>query len=119
MCDEYADLVAHRGERREVESRIARLGSKARASGIHLIVATQRPSRDIVEGTLKANLSAKVALRVNSSIESRLVLGVGGAENLLGEGDLLYQDAGVPLRLQSPLLSAAERAEMLAAAQTT
>ena len=114
MCDEYADLVANRVERREVESRIARLGSKARAAGVHLIIATQRPSRDIVEGTLKANLSAKVALRVNSSIESRLVLGVSGAESLLGEGDLLYQDAGAPLRLQGALLSAAERAELFA-----
>ena len=112
VCDEYADLVAHRAERREIESRIARLGSKARASGIHLIIATQRPSRDIVEGTLKANLSAKVALRVNSSIESRLVLGVSGAESLLGSGDLLYQDAGAPLRLQSALLSASERNEL-------
>ena len=114
VCDEYADLVANRVERREVESRIARLGSKARAAGVHLIIATQRPSRDIVEGTLKANLSAKVALRVNSSIESRLVLGVSGAESLLGEGDLLYQDAGAPLRLQGAFLSGAERAELFA-----
>ena len=114
VCDEYADLVAQKTERREVESRIARLGSKARASGIHLIIATQRPSRDIVEGTLKANLSAKVALRMNSSIESRLVLGVSGAESLLGNGDLLYQDVGTPLRLQSALLSATERSELFA-----
>ncbi len=112
VCDEYADLVVHRAERREIESRIARLGSKARAAGIHLIIATQRPSRDIVEGTLKANLSAKVALRVNSSIESRLVLGVSGAENLLGNGDLLYQDAGTPMRLQAALLSVAERNDL-------
>jgi S-DNA-T family DNA segregation ATPase FtsK/SpoIIIE len=119
ICDEYADLVTRKSERREVESRIARLGSKARASGIHLIIATQRPSRDIVEGTLKANLSAKVALRVNSPIESRLVLGVGGAECLLGEGDLLYQDAGLPVRLQAPLLRASERSELLAAAPST
>ena len=116
ICDEYADLVVDRSARRDVESRIARLGSKARAAGIHLIIATQRPSRDIVEGTLKANLSAKVALRVNSSIESRLVLGVNGAESLLGEGDLLYQDAGVPVRLQAALLSLAERAELSGAA---
>jgi DNA segregation ATPase FtsK/SpoIIIE-like protein len=112
VCDEYADLVAQKTDRREIESRIARLGSKARASGIHLIIATQRPSRDIVEGTLKANLSAKVALRVNSAIESRLVLGVGGAECLLGEGDLLYQDAGSPVRLQSPLVTVGERSEL-------
>ena len=115
VCDEYADLVAHKSERREVESRIARLGSKARASAIHLIVATQRPSRDIVEGTLKANLSAKVALRVNSSIESRLVLGVAGAEHLLGHGDLLFQDTGAPIRLQAPLMSVSERNEMFGA----
>ena len=119
VCDEYADLVAQNSERREVESRIARLGSKARASGIHLIIATQRPSRDIVEGTLKANLSAKVALRVNSSIESRLVLGVSGAESLLGSGDLLFQDAGVPIRLQAALLSPADRSEVFGASAPT
>ena len=116
ICDEYADLVAHRGDRREIEERIAVLGGKARAAGIHLVIATQRPSRDILDGALRANLAAKVALKTNSSIESRLVLGVPGAESLLGEGDLLYQDAGGPVRLQAPLLSSTDRAEWMAPA---
>ncbi|HEY3740690.1 MAG TPA: FtsK/SpoIIIE domain-containing protein [Bryobacteraceae bacterium] len=115
VCDEYADLVAHKMERRQVESRIARLGARARAVGIHMILATQRPTRDIIEGTLKGNLAAKVALRVTSAIESRLVLGVGGAECLLGEGDLLYQDTGSPVRLQGPLMTVGERSELFSA----
>lgn len=115
VCDEYADLVGHKIERRQVESRIARLGAKARAAGIHLILATQRPTRDILEGTLRANLPAKIALRMTSAIESRLVLGVGGAECLLGEGDLLYQDTGSPVRLQAPLMTVGERSELFTA----
>jgi S-DNA-T family DNA segregation ATPase FtsK/SpoIIIE len=110
VCDEYADLIAtDRRMRREVESRIARLGAKARAAGIHLIVATQRPSRDIVSGTLQANMTCRVAMKMQSPIESRLLLGQSGAEHLLGNGDLLFQDIQDPIRLQSPLLSEADR----------
>lgn len=111
VCDEYADLVsAGKTIRKEIETAISRLGAKARAAGIHLIVATQRPSRDIVAGALKANMSCKVALKTQSSIESRLILEESGAENLLGHGDLLFSDIGKPLRLQSPYLTEAERA---------
>ena len=110
VCDEYAHLIAaDRRMRREVESRIARLGAKARAAGIHLIVATQRPSRDIVSGTLQANMTCRVAMKMQSAIESRLLLGQSGAEQLLGNGDLLFQDIQEPTRLQSPLLSEADR----------
>lgn len=110
VCDEYADLVsANRTARRDIEAAISRLGAKARAAGIHLIIATQRPSRDIVAGALKANMSCKVALKTQSAIESRLILEESGAENLLGHGDLLFADIGKPARLQSPYLTEEDR----------
>ncbi|MEJ5368562.1 MAG: FtsK/SpoIIIE domain-containing protein [Bryobacteraceae bacterium] len=113
LCDEYADLVQAAGARKELEARIARLGAKARAAGIHLVLATQRASRDIVTGVLKANLPGRVCLRVVEAIESRLVLGVAGAENLLGRGDLLWSAGGEPLRLQAPLLDEESKAKYL------
>lgn len=116
LCDEYADLVQAAGARRELEARIARLGAKARAAGIHLVLATQRASRDVVTGVLKANLPGRVCLRVVEAIESRLVLGVAGAENLLGQGDLLWSAGGEPIRLQAPLLDPESRAKYLGAA---
>ena len=91
---------------------VVRAHVAARESGMHLIIATQYPTRDMIDGALRANLRAKVALRVKSTIESRIVLGVGGAEGLLGQGDLLYQDASGPVRLQAPLLSPADRKEL-------
>ena len=113
VCDEYADLVsANRTVRKEIETAISRLGAKARAAGIHLIIATQRPSRDIVAGTLKANMSCKVALKTQSAIESRIILEESGAENLLGHGDLLFADIGRPIRLQAPYLTEQERSEI-------
>ncbi len=116
LCDEYSDLVQAAGARRELEARIARLGAKARAAGIHLVLATQRASRDVVTGVLKANLPGRVCLRVVEAIESRLVLGVAGAENLLGNGDLLWSAGGEPVRLQAPLLDPESRAKYLGAA---
>ncbi len=104
VCDEYADLVAVRAERKEVEERIRRLGAKARAAGIHLIIATQYPRADIVDGALKANLPGRVCLRVTSHIQSNVMLNVSGAERLLGKGDLFWMDIGEPVRLQAPLL---------------
>ena len=110
VCDEYADLIAAgRAARQQIEGRIARLGAKARAAGIHLILATQRPSRDIVAGVLKANLSCRVALKMLSPIESRIVIDRAGADQLLGHGDLLFLDIGEPVRLQAPLLSQEDR----------
>jgi hypothetical protein len=106
ICDEYADLVlADSKKGKEIEQRIARIGSKGRAAGIHLILATQKPSRDIVKGVIKANLNARVALKVNERIDSRIILEQAGAETLLGKGDLLFKDLGPALRLQSPLIS--------------
>jgi len=110
VCDEYADLVtANRAVRREIESSISRLGAKARAAGIHLILATQRPSREVIVGVLRANMSCKVGLRTQSSIESRIILEDSGTEKLLGNGDLLFCDIGKPVRLQSPYLPEEER----------
>ncbi len=112
VCDEYADLIADRVSKREVEQRIFRLGAKARAAGIHLIIATQYPTREVVGGALKANLAGRVCLRLVNHTQSNVVIGMSGAENLLGRGDLLYVDTGDPVRLQAPYLSAEERARV-------
>jgi hypothetical protein len=104
FCDEYADLVAVRKERKEVEERIRRLGAKARAAGIHLVIATQYPRADIVDGALKANLPGRVCLRVTSHTQSNMMLNTSGAERLLGKGDLFWMDIGEPVRLQAPLV---------------
>jgi DNA segregation ATPase FtsK/SpoIIIE-like protein len=109
ICDEYADLLLADKKRREsLETQIARLGSKARAAGIHLIFATQRPSRDIVKGVIDANFSGRVALKVGRSIESRIILDEAGGETLLGKGDLLYRDVGSTVRLQGLLVGREE-----------
>ncbi len=105
VCDEYFDLVeGNRKQRDEIEALLARLGSKARAAGIHLIIATQRPSRDVIRGALKSNLPARVGLTVSSAIEARII-DTPGAEHLLLHGDLLFKDIGEPRRLQGALLS--------------
>jgi DNA segregation ATPase FtsK/SpoIIIE-like protein len=112
VFDEYADLMlGSKAQRSALENAVMRLGQKARAAGIHLIVATQRPSRDVVSGILRANLPCRVALRVTEALESRLVLdNRGGAELLLGSGDLLFLAQSDPVRLQAPYLSPEERA---------
>ncbi len=93
LVDEFADLTVHRPSRDSFLDAIQRLGSKARAAGIHLVLSTQRPTRDAIPTSIKANLPGKIALRVTSPVESRVILGVGGAEDLLGKGDL-YADLG-------------------------
>lgn len=110
-CDEFADLVmASRQQRVAIESALNRLGQKARAAGIHLLLATQTPRREVITGILRANTPARVALRVTTAVESRLILDVGGAEKLLGRGDLLFRSNHDPVRLQAPYLPDAERA---------
>ncbi len=110
VCDEYADLIlSDKDERKAIEVQISRLGAKARAAGIHLILATQQPSRNVIHGALAANIPARVGLQTNSAIESRMLLNESGAETLLGRGDLLFKDIGDPVRLQSPYLSPEER----------
>ena len=112
FCDEYANLIANRGERTEIEDQIARIGSMGRSSGIHLVIATQQPSRKIIGGALATNLPCRVALMTKSAIESRMLLEESGAENLLGRGDLLFWDVGKPVRLQAPLLGEEERRQI-------
>ena len=106
VCDEYADLIEHGDDRKQVEMAIARLGAKARAAGIHLILATQTPRRDIVSGTIKANLPTCVGLRVSSGAEARIIE-TPGADLLLGHGDLILKTIGEPQRLQGAFLPAA------------
>jgi DNA segregation ATPase FtsK/SpoIIIE, S-DNA-T family len=110
ICDEYFDLISRgRQERMALEGAITRLGSKARAAGIHLILATQQPSRQVITGVLDANIPARVGFKTSKPIESRMLLGSSGAENLLGKGDLLFKDVGEPMRLQAPYLPPDER----------
>ncbi len=97
VCDEYFDLIQRsREERKAIEGQLFRLGAKARAAGIHLIIATQQPSREVIKGALDANMPARVGLKTNNGIESSMLLGRSGAENLLGNGDLLFKAIGDP-----------------------
>jgi S-DNA-T family DNA segregation ATPase FtsK/SpoIIIE len=98
VVDEFADLIMTAGK--EVEQPIARLAQLARAIGIHLIIATQRPSVNIITGIIKANFPARIAFRVTSKIDSRTILDAGGADQLIGRGDLLYSPGNEIVRLQ-------------------
>jgi len=99
IVDEFADMMMIVGKK--VEELIARIAQKARAAGIHLILATQRPSVDVITGLIKANIPTRIAFQVSSKIDSRTILDQAGAETLLGMGDMLYQPAGtsVPIRV--------------------
>ncbi|MCR4394005.1 MAG: DNA translocase FtsK, partial [Dehalococcoidales bacterium] len=108
IIDELADLMMTAGE--EVEHTLCRLAQLARATGIHLIVATQRPSVDVVTGLIKANFPSRISFAVTSQVDSRTILDSGGAEKLLGRGDMLYMptEAAKPKRLQGCFVSDAE-----------
>ncbi len=106
VVDEFADLIMTAGK--EIEMPIARLAQLARAVGIHLIIATQRPSVNIITGTIKANFPARIAFKVSSKIDSRTILDAGGAEQLIGKGDMLVSYNGEITRLQCAFVDTPE-----------
>lgn len=106
VIDEFADLILTAGK--EVEHPITRLAQLARAIGIHLVIATQRPSVNIITGTIKANFPARIAFRVISKIDSRTILDTGGADQLIGRGDLLLSQGGDIIRLQCAFIDTHE-----------
>lgn len=112
VVDEMADLMMVAGK--EIEACIQRLAQMARASGIHLIMATQRPSVDVITGTIKANFPTRVSFQVTSKIDSRTILGEQGAEQLLGQGDMLYMGNGARItRIHGPFVSDEEVEEVV------
>ena len=106
IIDELADLMITCSN--EIEDSIKRITAKARAAGIHLLVATQRPTVDVIKGTIKANISTRVAFHTVSQIDSQTILEEGGAENLLGKGDMLLKEGDIPSRLQGAYIPDSE-----------
>jgi DNA segregation ATPase FtsK/SpoIIIE, S-DNA-T family len=110
VVDEFADLIMTAGK--EVETPIARLAQLARAIGIHLIIATQRPSVNVITGLIKANFPARIAFRVASKIDSRTILDNAGANQLIGRGDLLFTQGNETIRLQCAFIDTPEVEEI-------
>ena len=113
VIDELADLMLCAAK--EVEESICRVAQMGRAAGMHLIIATQRPSADVITGLMKANIPSRIAFAVSSSLESRIILDTSGAEKLIGMGDMLYAPIGTgkPLRVQGSFVSDEEREEVV------
>ena len=114
IIDELADLMMSAPE--EIEGMICRLAQLARATGIHLVIATQRPSVDVITGLIKANIPTRISFMVSSSVDSRTIIDMGGAERLLGRGDMLYlpADAGKPERIQGAFVADEEIENLVA-----
>ena len=113
VIDEFADMILTVGKK--VEDLIIRLAQKARAAGIHLILATQRPSVNVITGLIKANIPARAALQVTTNIDSRTIIDNMGAENLLGHGDMLYMspNSRIPQRVHGAYISDSEIKEII------
>lgn len=113
VVDEFADLMATSGK--ELESTLARLAAMSRAVGIHLVLATQRPSTDVITGLIKANIPSRIAFMVASKVDSRIIIDTGGAEKLLGKGDMLLTSSWDPFpkRIQGAFLSESEVEEVV------
>jgi S-DNA-T family DNA segregation ATPase FtsK/SpoIIIE len=108
IIDEFADLMSTTGK--QLESTVARLAAMSRAVGIHLVLATQRPSIDVITGLIKANIPTRIAFMVASKIDSRIIIDAMGAEKLLGKGDMLYASvvSPFPVRIQGAFVSKEE-----------
>jgi S-DNA-T family DNA segregation ATPase FtsK/SpoIIIE len=113
VFDEFADLMAEPESRKELERSLKRIGALARAAGIHLVLATQRPDKDVVTPLLKANLPTRICLRVEGERNSKIILDEEGGENLLGHGDLFWKHGGGMVRLQGPFVAKAELEKLL------
>ncbi|MDY6223426.1 MAG: DNA translocase FtsK [Candidatus Borkfalkiaceae bacterium] len=113
IADEVAAMM--QDAKKDMEDRIQNLTQKSRATGIHVILATQRPSTDVITGVIKSNLKTRIALSVAQEIDSRVILDESGAQNLLGQGDLLYSTEGTktPVRLQAPFISSEKAQEVI------
>ena len=113
VIDELADLMLVASK--EVEESICRVAQMGRAAGLHLIIATQRPSADVITGLMKANIPSRIAFAVSSAMESRIILDQGGAEKLVGMGDMLYSPlgSGKPTRIQGAFVSDEEREDVI------
>jgi DNA segregation ATPase FtsK/SpoIIIE-like protein len=113
VFDEFADLMAERESRKDLETSLKRIGALARAAGIHLVLATQRPDKDVVTPLLKANLPTRVCLRVEGERNSKIILDDEGGENLLGHGDLLWKHGGGMIRLQGAFVDKVDLQKLL------
>jgi len=110
VIDEYGDLIMTAGK--EIELPIARIAQKARAVGIHMIIATQRPTTNIITGTIKANFPARIAFKVSQGIDSKTILDRMGAQQLIGRGDMLYLQGNDPIRVQCAFVDTPEVVEI-------
>jgi S-DNA-T family DNA segregation ATPase FtsK/SpoIIIE len=113
VFDEFADLMAERESRKELENSLKRIGALARAAGIHLVLATQRPDKDVVTPLLRANLPTRICLRVDGERNSKIILDEEGGEHLLGNGDLFWKRGGGMIRLQGAFVTRSELEALL------